>query len=54
MSPRVLIVVFALIGAAIAAVAVWMAWYARRAIAQHREQVQLMLEEMRREIDKKG
>ncbi|MFQ5743819.1 MAG: hypothetical protein ACE5HV_09555 [Acidobacteriota bacterium] len=52
MNPAILLKIFGLIALAIMAVALWMAWYARRAVAQHRKQVRKIVEEMKTAIDK--
>ena len=54
MTPGVWPTIFLGISLAIIAVAAWMAWFAKKAIREHRQQVQGILEEMRAEIEKAG
>lgn len=53
MSPSTWFTIFAVLALLIAAVAVWMAWFSRRMVRQHRHQVEDILREMRSTIDER-
>lgn len=52
MSPLAYFIVFAFIAVVMVAVSIWMAWYSRRAMAEHKERLEEIIREMRDVMEK--